>query len=505
MSGSKSRGHLFYLSSGNIYVLRVFMKKFPLEFEKRIHTILPDSEWESFFSLATEPLPKVVRIRDTDLIKKDDWQLGRTLIPEGYFIDRNDQSERPLGKTLAHFTGQIYSQSLSSMLPVHVLDPQPGEIILDMCAAPGSKTTFLSDRMAGQGLIVANEPSGTRSKKLVANLNRLGITNTVLLQSDGTILDRFLSPIFDRILLDAPCSSEGFGRRDARFFQSMWSLQSVQEMARLQRRLIVSAFNLLKVDGVMTYSTCTSAPEENEAVVQHLLDTFPGAVELLPMKIDNLPSAGGIDSWEGQSFDPVVSQNTLRLYPHQRTNAWNSESFFVCKLRKVSLTPLLEKKPITQTTNHSFLKKNTQAEIVTRLRKVFGLPKDWLGKNTLMEKSGEIYVCGPKMKSFCNTYLWRRAGLKILDKDQNITHEFVLKYGPLSTQNIYQLNDETLPRWLAGYDLLVSSQPTTAGKQITDNSNKAFIVKYENDSLGWGKVVNGKLKNKLPRDQVFDY
>jgi len=471
------------------------MEKFPQAFKDRIHKILPEAEWDDFFAFATEPLPKVIRTAKP--VNRSDWDLSKTVIPEAFFVDRDNQKERPLGKTLEHFTGQIYSQSLSSMLPVQVLDPRPGERILDMCAAPGSKTTFCAQRMKNTGLLIANEPSGTRSKKLVANLNRLGVQNAVLLQSDGTLLDHFLEPIFDKVLLDAPCSSEGFGRRDAKFFSTMWSENSITEMSKLQKRLIVSGFNLLNVGGTMTYSTCTSAPEENEVVVQHLLDTFPGAIKIRPIKIDEVPFRGGLANWKGQDFDPTIIENVCRLYPHLRTEQWNSESFFVCKIEKLSPTPPLKKKPITQSTNHKFLKKNTQTEISTRLLKRFGLPKGWLGDGVLMEKSGDIYACTKPMNSFCNSFLWRRAGLKILDKDQNITNEFVSKFGDLATQNIYELPANQLKRWLAGYDITTEDPITRSSDQL--------IVKYQNHCVGWGKVVNAKIKNKLPRDRVFDY
>lgn len=469
------------------------MDKFPPAFLDRIEQILPAAQRADFLDMATEPLPKVIRTVKADL--KNDWDLQPTLIPEGFFIDRADRSDRPLGKTLEHFTGQVYSQSLSSMLPVHILDPQPGESVLDMCAAPGSKTTFCAVRMDNTGLLVANEPSGTRSKKLVANLNRLGVHNVVLLQSDGTILDHFIDPIFDKILLDAPCSSEGFGRRDAKFFSTMWTPGAITEMSKLQKRLIVSAFHLLRPGGVMTYSTCTSAPEENEVVVQHLLDTFPGAVEIEPISIPGLPAATGLIEWDGVTFDPGMREKVIRLYPHLRTPEWNSESFFVCKIRKLAPTLSPPRKPASQATTHKFLKKNLQREITTRLSKEFGLPKDWLGTARLLEKNGDISVVDPALMSFCNAYLWRRAGLKIVDKDQNITFEFALKYGSLATTNTISLTTDQMKRWLAGYDLPLQIK-LIAPQQL---------VKYENFCLGWGKVVGNKLKNKLDRDLVFDY
>ena len=468
------------------------MKSFPPAFVSRIEKILPVSEWESFWEMATEPLPKVIR---TDNLGTElGWNLRSTLVPEAFFIEREDQEVRPLGKTLEHFTGQIYSQSLSSMLPVQVLDPKPGERLLDMCAAPGSKTTFCAQRMANAGLIVANEPSSSRSKKLVSNLNRLGVSNTVLLQSDGTLLDQFIAPMFDKVLLDAPCSSEGFGRRDARFFQDMWSESSIVEMSKLQKRLIVAGFNLLLEGGTMTYSTCTSAPEENEVVVQHLWDCFPGAVEILPINLEDLPHHPGLTAWEGRSFDAEISEKSVRLYPHLRSETWNSESFFVCLIRKKSVIKTPDLVNYADSSTHKFLKKNQIAEVVGPLTRSFGFPKNWVKDGVWLSKNGALFLTTKSAMSFCNHYLWRRAGLKILDKDKNITTEFAIKFGNLATKRVLDLSRTQTVRWLAGYDL-----------EFEGYEEGFYIVKYKNYYLGWGKMLPGKLKNKLDRDRVFDF
>jgi len=209
------------------------MHTFPQRFIERIHEILPPEEWDDFFHKATEPLPRTVRITSNSLSSKKIppfWHLSPVAeIPETYFIERDNQQELPLGKTLEHFSGEMYVASLSSLLAVHVLDPQPEEKILDISAAPGSKTTFIADKMKQTGVLVANEPSSSRSAKLSANLDRMGVLNCVLFQQDGTILDRMFEQEFDRILLDAPCSSEGFGRKRSDFFEKTWQERKIFE------------------------------------------------------------------------------------------------------------------------------------------------------------------------------------------------------------------------------------------------------------------------------------
>lgn len=482
------------------------MEKFPERFVERIKILLPQNEVESFLEHCTEPLPKVVRLRNRLEEMNPHWHLTPTAVPEGYFIERDNQTEIPLGKTLEHFTGDIYSQSLSSMLPVVVLNPQPGEKILDLCAAPGSKTSFLAQRMRHTGVIVANEPSGTRSKKLAANLDRTSCLNTVVVQTDGTILNRFFTQEFDRILLDAPCSSEGYGRRDNRFFSTMWSEPKIFMAAKLQKRLIESAWEMLAPDGIMVYSTCTSAPEENEAVVQHLLDTYPATVEILETGLASIPHAQGLKVWEGQNFDRQITKHAQRFYPHLRSETWNSESFFVVKLQKKASVKRLPPKKPAFTTEVNFYKKNQNAEVITKLAKQFSLPKDWShifteGKPAFYVKQNDLYITTFEATHFMQNNLFRRVGLKIWDKDLNLTTEFAMKIAAYASKNVVELNAEQTKRWLEGFDLpLAGLKPVL---ESTPNQGNALLVRHEKFGLGWGKLMDGKIKNKLNRDLVF--
>lgn len=484
------------------------MLNFPERYVERVKQLLPESELDLFFEKVTEPLPKAVRCKDAENIKKiDGWKLAPTAIPEGFFIDRDDRDSLALGKTLPHFTGQIYVQSLSSMLPVDVLDPQPGEKILDLCAAPGSKTSFIAQRMGNSGCIVANEISGSRSKKLVANLNRTGVSNTVVTQTDGVAMSAFLGQEFDRILLDAPCSSEGFSRKDSNFFEKMWSEKKIFVAAKLQRKLIESAFEMLRPEGIMLYSTCTSAPEENELVVQHLMDTYPDEVELLSFELPNIPSRPGITKFFDEKIDKEVAQKVHRIYPHLQTDVWNSESFFLSLIRKkMSIQKAPPKKPIIREAPQVY-KKNKQAEILTRFAKRFGIEKIALKqseageRNVFVEKNNEIYVTTREAAAFCHKNLFRRFGMKVLDKDQNITTQFAMKYGKFATKNTINLTTEQKDRWLAGFDIFF---PEDFESGFEEKNDEVF-VKYEDFCLGYGKwqgQVN-KLKNKLDRDLII--
>ena len=256
-------------------------RTFPPLFLERIKQILPENEVEDYLRDCTEPLPRTIRwntVHDetppNPLFSQEGEQLPTGWnfqplpeMPTVGFLDRKDHKELPLGHTPQHFGGQIYSATLSSLLAVQVLNPKPGDTVLDCCGAPGSKTSFLADKMKNQGLLVANEMDGKRLQKLNHNLNRMGILNTLIVQYDGSQIDRFIGEKFDKILLDAPCSSEGFGRKDSSFFEKNWDIAHVYEMAKIQKKLILSAFRMLKPGGTMVYSTCTGAPEENLSLI----------------------------------------------------------------------------------------------------------------------------------------------------------------------------------------------------------------------------------------------
>ncbi len=464
---------------------------FPPRFIERLESLIADpNERNLFLDKCTEPLPKVVRFSPNTKVP-DAWTLKPTSIPEAFFIERANQSEVPLGKTLEHFTGQIYVQSLSSMLPVVALNPQPGEKILDLCAAPGSKTTFLSQKMGKSGVIVANEPSGSRSKKLSHNLDRLGVSNSVMIQSDGTLLHRYFGQEFDRVLLDAPCSSEGFGRKDSSFFKKMWSEKKIFQASKLQKKLILSGYEILAPGGIMVYSTCTSAVEENEDIIEFLKSKYPEA-ELLDIDLPNVPTTPGINGFD----------KTIRIYPHQETDLWTSESFFVAKIQKPhAIKRLPPHKPLIKNTPQ-VLKKNRAAEISVRMAKAYGLPKSWAqeamnkeSKATFVEKDGDLYLTTREVTQFFQKNLYRKFGLKVMDKDGNLSHDFCVHFGVKMNKNILEITNEEQAKWLQGYDLKLPENSSFSESQV--------IIKFQGFSLGCGKIVSDKVKNKVPRELLF--
>ena len=235
------------------------------------------------------------------------------------FLDYAFRVEEPpesgLGNTIDYATGWIHTQSFSSMLPPHILNPKPGDRVLDICAAPGSKTTQCAALMQNHGIILANDKNKGRISALVNNLERLGVINTTTMNQDG---GRFTtSHKFNKILVDAPCSGLGSNKSAYTWWDELYS----RNICALQTAILRRAYSVLDPGGTLIYSTCTYSPEENEAPVSRLLEKNPEA-KLEQVEIPN--SEPGLPDF-GREFKKVA-----RIYPHK----FNSEGFFVAKIRR---------------------------------------------------------------------------------------------------------------------------------------------------------------------------
>jgi 16S rRNA (cytosine1407-C5)-methyltransferase len=234
--------------------------------------------------------------------------------------------------------GLVYVQNASSQVPVHVLGPQPGERVLDLCAAPGSKTGQIAAAMANGGEVVAVEKVRERFFKLRANVAAQGATNVRPRLGSGTAIAYGEPEAFDRVLLDAPCSTEGRFRTDVPATTAYWSPRKVKEMRAKQGRLLYAAVQALRPGGTLVYSTCTFAPEENEGALTKMLKTFGDRVQVVPVDgLDGGPADGprvrpGMDEWDGRAFHPDVA-HARRVLPDGRF-----EAFFVARVVKHETT-----------------------------------------------------------------------------------------------------------------------------------------------------------------------
>lgn len=225
-------------------------------------------------------------------------------------------------------SGLLYIQNQSSLFASLVLNPSPGEEVLDLAAAPGGKTLHLANLMHNKGRIAAVEPVRDRFFRLKRNIESAGANLVQAYCKDGATIGRLVPQRFDRVLLDAPCSSEGrFELQQPESF-AYWSAKKISEMARKQKQLIYSAVQSLKPNGILVYCTCSYAPEENEAIIDYALRKFQ-QLEILPIQVPFQNFASGLSNFENHTFDDRITQ-AIRIIPNTYMNG-----FFICKLRKL--------------------------------------------------------------------------------------------------------------------------------------------------------------------------
>jgi NOL1/NOP2/sun family putative RNA methylase len=304
----------------------------PLE---RYESLVDDAE--AFRAACDRPLPAVVRVNtikatvdrvrtafeDAGIaVEPTDWHPGVLRLP----------ADSP-GRNWPHAHGWIHGQEEVSNLPALVLDPAPGHRVWDACAAPGSKTTQLAALMDDRGLLVGNDNNLGRLSALRHNAERLGVTNLVVTNQDARNFS--LKPLgagsdddaavdaFDGALVDAPCSCEGTIRKNPDAFDT-WHLDHVRSVAGVQKGILRRAVQATRPGGSVVYSTCTFAPEENEAVLDHVLDAEPCRLVDVDAPLDGVP---GVTEWQGTEYDPSVAK-ALRIYPHHN----DTGGFFCAKL-----------------------------------------------------------------------------------------------------------------------------------------------------------------------------
>lgn len=305
--------------------------KFKKAFEERYKFLL-GKRYDEFIKYSLAYLRKSIRTNTLKIsvpeLKKrlsGDWQLDP--IPwykEGFWIE-HESGRRDIGNTIEHALGYIYVQESASMIPPAVLSPRPGEIVLDMCSAPGSKSTQIAQSMKNKGLLVCNDLTTKRIAPLSINLQRCGVLNSIVTIMNGQRFGR-MDLEFDSILVDAPCSGTGTIRKSLKTID-MWNPLMVKRLARTQKSLIESGFLALKEKGTLVYSTCTLEPEENEGVVDYLLNKFENA-ELMDIKLE-IKRSEPVLSFNGTMFDKRIKK-CLRIWPQDN----NSEGFFVAKIVK---------------------------------------------------------------------------------------------------------------------------------------------------------------------------
>lgn len=408
-----------------------------------------------------------------------------------------------LGRSLEHQLGYFYVQELVSMLSVIAMPPKEGEMYLDLCAAPGSKTTQAAALMKNKGTIIANEMSMGRMRILASNLETCGVTNTIITKKEGQALCKKLQRTdlkFDKILVDAPCSGDGTLRDSPKTFL-MWNMKTVKYLSKVQKQLFREAFRILKVGGELLYSTCTHAPEENEAVIDAMLNQFNDAIEMLPL---DLPIKGrdGLTKWKDNEYNPKVKL-AKRIYPQDN----NTEGFFVSKFRKIKQTDneLHDEPTPSKTLRHStdkgilplgFMKEKEKDRFLETLNEQFGITEIpgqivMRGKERIFLFSGDIDEKLLRMLEF-KTFV-ERAGTYIakkIDDEYRFSIEGSQIFKNQVTKNIVELNKEEMTEWMHGREVQ------------KETGIKGFVmIKYQNDFIGCGKASAEKITNFIPKSR----
>ena len=302
--------------------------------EKFIERYSKLTNFEEFKKYSLSFLRRSIRVNtlkiSVDELKKrlsKDWELEQ--IPwcrEGFWIEhKGEEKRRDIGNLIEHTLGYFYVQEAASMIPPIVLNPKPDEKILDIASSPGSKATQIAQYMENTGILIANDYKGDRMKPLAINMQRMGITDSIITLMQGRFFKDFK---FDRILVDAPCSGTGTIRKSLKTLR-IWNPNMVKRLAGTQRQLLETAFNNLKSGGAIVYSTCTLEPEEDEAVVSYLLDKYPNS-KLEEINLKGLKRSPAVLEFDGIKYNPEA-RKCLRIWPQDN----DTEGFFVSKIKKL--------------------------------------------------------------------------------------------------------------------------------------------------------------------------
>jgi NOL1/NOP2/sun family putative RNA methylase len=450
------------------------------ELYTRYESIIPD--FDVFMDYISRPIVQSLRVntlkaeREKIIRLLSDIKLEKLPFYQDGFRARGKYA---LGNHVTHGLGLIYVQEVASMIPVIVLDPKPHEVVMDLCAAPGSKTTQIAQLMANSGLLVANEISRKRIRGLTHNIKRCGLLNEVVISVNGQKIHRVFTDYFDRILIDAPCSAEGTIRKSkAVLFH--WGIKNIQRMSRLQIGLLVAAFRALRPGGSLVYSTCTIAPEENEMVVSYLLEKYPEA-ELLPVEVAGFKLRPGIKDWQGVRFDPRV-EHCARVLPQDNDTA----PFFIARFTKRGI----------QKPRMDYLGKIEQDNsLLGLLARKFGVAQERFKSHAVFRGRDESYVSTREAFSFREVKVLRK-GLefaKVYDQEIKPDNDLIQLIGRHATRNRVEMKEYQVKKFMRGEILKVGSLP--------DIEKGFVIVCLGKLPVGMGKYNGIEIRSAVKRER----
>lgn len=434
----------------------------PSEFLDRMQRLLGD-EYPAFLSALEKPLQKGLRLSARKLKPNHIPFITEEIpwAPRGYYYQ---EGSRP-GKHPYHEAGLYYLQEPSAMAPAALLGPEPGDRVLDLCAAPGGKSTQLADFLQGEGLLVCNEINPKRAKILSRNIERMGIANALVLNMHPRDLENKFPAYFDKVLVDAPCSGEGMFRKEEAA-STDWSQDTVEMCAQRQKEILESAAKMLRPGGYLCYSTCTFAPEEDEGCMGDFLSRHP---EFSVVETRAPWFSPGVPDWSGTKQKELA--NTFRLWPHKL----NGEGHYAALLIKDGegcgelSNPKEEKMP------------KELMEFLTELN--ISLPK-----GRLISFGPSLYLVPMDMPDLKGLKVLR-PGLELGVSKKNRfepAHALALWLNTAKNTADFPADSKEISDYLQG-------------QVIPGNNTGWTLITVDGLSLGWAKGSGGQLKNHFPK------
>lgn len=465
------------------------MVMLPNEFTEKMKKMLGD-EYETFLASYDEPRKFGLRVNTLKISVEEFVRLAPfhlTRIPwtsNGFYYEKEDDPARhPF-----YYAGLYYLQEPSAMTPASVLPVTPGEYVLDLCAAPGGKATELGAKLQGRGLLVANDISASRAKALLKNLEVFGVKNAFVTNAVPARLAEQFPEAFDKILVDAPCSGEGMFRKDIANAKA-WSLEKVKECAKIQRDITQQAVKMLRPGGWMLYSTCTFSLEENEGTIAELLVRCP------EMELVEIPWQEGFVSGNATDLCPEL-EKCVRIFPHKM----GGEGHFLALLKKKGECCGMHSRTGLRGKRASREEERALLEFMQDVR------MDWSLEQTEV-RGGQAYFL-PEPPQIQGGIPFLRNGLYLgeirrgrFEPSQSLAMALERSssgetgvFGTACSTGYascidFHYEDERVRRYLCGETVEV------------DDCNPARkkgwqLVCVNGYPLGWGKLVNGTLKNK---------
>lgn len=459
--------------------------RLPEQFEEKMKELLKE-EFPAYISCYEEPRYYGLRV-NTSKISVEDFKkicpFEITPIPwieNGFYYDGENVTP---SKHPYYFAGLYYLQEPSAMTPASRLPVEPGDKVLDVCAAPGGKATELGAKLQGEGVLIANDISNSRAKGLLKNIEVFGIGNVLVLSEEPGKLEEYFAEYFDKILIDAPCSGEGMFRKDKKMIKA-WEEHGPEFFANIQKSIITQAARMLKPGGMMLYSTCTFDGRENEGSVEYLRKTYP-AFEIL----DIIPYEGFSKGMPELTESKETSyEKTVRIFPHKM----KGEGHYLALLRKGDGQAEKDRLSLKERSMKAAARKNKNK--LPEDLELFFQDISWEIDGNRLDIHGERVYYMPEELPDVKGIRFLRTGLLLGELKKNRFEPsqalaMCLKKEEYQKSINLSVEDERISRYLKGETLDVDD--------LTDRKAKGwYLVCVDGYPLGWGKLAGGTLKNK---------